>query len=104
MTTLTEERTAPRTAPAPEPVLQAAVDKSREYVVLRSTDEDATWYVVGVFAASSGDDAVRTAAAREAANEEIDTSGTLRYVAVPARSFQPVELTARVEPKIEFKR
>ena len=96
MTTLTIE----------EPTLAAATtDRARQYVVLRSQEpESLTYYVVGKFDASNSDEAIRSAAEKEAVDEEIDTAGTLIYVAVPSRSFQPVSLTAKVEPKIEFKR
>ena len=95
----------PAAAAQPEPEAPAT---GRQYVVLREHDLDLApnsgWEQVGTFDASSGEDAIRKAAAQEAADAAIDTSGTLTYVAVPARSFQPVSLTAKVEPKIEFTR
>ncbi len=97
MTTLITETTAPpgtQITPTPEP---SAVDRARQYVVLR--EDENGWLEAGVV-----DEAIRKAAATQTVDPSIDTSGTLTYVAIPARSFQPVKVTARVEPKIEFAR
>jgi hypothetical protein len=87
----------------PEPTPQAATN-AREYVILQAlVDADNQWAELGTVNAASSDEAIRKAAAVQAADPDIDTTGVLTYVAVPSRSFQPVELTARVEPKIEFR-
>ena len=82
----------------------AVKDTGREYVVLQQVaDEENRWAELGSFPAATSEQAIRDAAAVQAADPDIDTTGVLTYVAVPARSFQSVELTARVEPKIEFR-
>lgn len=84
----------------------ALAETGREYVVLQGyegTWTDSHWIELGSYPAISSDEAIKKAAAVLAMDPEIDTSDALTYVAVPARSFKPVEVTARVEPKIEFK-
>jgi hypothetical protein len=93
----------PLTEPEPLP-LPADKGAGREYIILQSiVDADNQWAELGTVNAASSDEAIRKAAAVQAADPDIDTTGVLTYVAVPSRSFQPVELTARVEPKIEFR-
>ncbi len=90
-----------RAGPVPVPT---ALASGRGYVVLQMVaDEENRWADLGSYAATSTEDAIKQAAAVQAADPDVDTTGVLTYVAVPARSFQPVELTARVEPKIEFR-
>ena len=80
------------------------MEVGRMYVVLQLAETgENQWLELGSFPASTSEQAIRDAAAVQAADPDVDTSGVLTYVAVPARSFQPVELTARVEPKIEFR-
>lgn len=87
-----------------EPEPPPTKDSGREYVVLQHADKtENVWLELGIFPAGTTEQAIRDAAALQAADPDVDTSGVLTYVAVPARSFQPVELTAKVEPKIEFK-
>ena len=104
MTTLTAEpelkaKTDPAPTPPPPPP-----DRNRQYVVLSLVDgTDNDWRELGTYEAGTSEEAIRKVALVMAADPDVDTSGTLTYVAVPARSFQPVELTAKVEPKIEFR-
>lgn len=91
-------------SPAHAAAASAVKDSGREYIVLQLAQEpENAWLELGSFPALTSEQAIRDAAAVQAADPDIDTTGVLTYVAVPARSFQPVELTARVEPKIEFR-
>ena len=87
------------------PVPTAIPVSGREYVVLQQVEgrEENRWAELGAFPAASTEDAIKQAAAMQAADPDIDTTGILTYVAVPARSFQPVDVTAKVEAKIEFR-
>ena len=104
MTTLTAEpELTPKGAAAP-PAAPPPPDRNRQYVVLSLVDgSDNQWRELGSYEAGTSEEAIRKVALVMAADPDVDTSGTLTYVAVPARSFQPVELTAKVEPKIEFR-
>ena len=97
--------TAHGSSPARAAAAASAVkDTGREYVVLQQIDdEENRWAELGAFPAVSTEDAIKQAAAMQAADPDIDTTGVLTYVAVPARSFQPVDVTAKVEAKIEFR-
>lgn len=96
--------TEPQLGTDPEPQSISAREAGREYVVLQGYQGAADqWIEAGNYPAISADEAIKKAAAVQASDPDIDTSGVLTYVAVPVRSFQPVEVTARVEPKIEFR-
>lgn len=112
MTSITGPLGEAPTEPEPDPAPTVPASGRRQYVVLCEVpllDEEGqdlgglAWRGVGSFDANTTDEAIRKAAAQEAADPDIDTSGVLTYVAVPSRSFQPVALTAKVEPKIEFR-
>ena len=103
MTTLTAEPELKAKAVPPARITTAA-ERGRQYVVLSLVDgTDNDWRELGTYEAGTSEEAIRKVALIMAADPDVDTSGTLTYVAVPARSFQPVELTAKVEPKIEFR-
>ena len=104
MTTLTAEPKLEEKAASAPPTAPPAPDRNRQYVVLSLVDgTDNDWRELGTYEAGTSEEAIRKVALIMAADPDVDTSGTLTYVAVPARSFQPVELTAKVEPKIEFR-
>ena len=65
-----------------------AITSGREYVVLQHADKtENVWLELGIFPAGTTEQAIRDAAALQAADPDVDTSGVLTYVAVPARSF-----------------
>ena len=101
MTTVTAEPELK--AKAVPPVPPPTPDRNRQYVVLSLVDgTDNDWRELGTYEAGTSEEAIRKVALMMAADPDVDTSGTLTCVAVPSRSFQPVELMAKVEPKIEF--
>jgi hypothetical protein len=89
---------------------QAAVDRGRQYMVLGlwtnnppAPPHQRTWVEIGTFEARTSDEAASAAATREVESGAVDSGSDLTYVAIPVRSFQPVELTAKIAPKIEFR-
>ena len=104
MTTLTEEPELKAKAAPAQRITTTAADRNRQYVVLSLVDgTDNDWRELGIYEAGTSEEAIRKVALVMATDPDVDTSMPLTYVAVPARSFQPVELLAKLEPKIEFR-
>lgn len=76
--------------------------KTTEYVILRQT-ADGRWADVGKVAAASAMAAIREAAIKPAAADAQAHAFRDVYIAVPARSFQPVTAAVKREPSVTLK-
>lgn len=76
--------------------------KATEYVILRQT-ADGRWAEVGKVAAPSSMAAIKEAAMKPAAADAQAHAFRDVYIAVPARSFQPVSAAVKREPSVTLK-
>lgn len=80
-------------------------DQTSSYHVLRrtltSTVDDQTWELVGETVARDSKHAIRQAAEKEHGGQ-ISGDSTATYVAIPARSWAPVTVTAKVETVVKL--
>lgn len=94
--------TATVTPPAPAKEPTASAD--RDYVVLKREKQDSpnsppVWTFVSNIGATSAEQAVRRAA-ETPGTSFLNADGPTTLVAIPARSFNPVTLTVKVETTI----
>ncbi len=85
----------------PEPVVKSA---DREYVVLKRTDGQVknilpTWDFIGSIEATSAEQAVRRAVEKPGTSF-LNADGPTTLVAVPARSWNPVDVSVKTETTI----
>lgn len=95
---------APAHVEAESEALAAKKDEGRDYVVLKrnpgeSPSAPQTWEFVVNISATSAEQAVRRAA-EQPGTSFLNPDGPTTLVAVPARSFNPVTLTVKVETSI----
>lgn len=102
---MTTIETPPADAPAADP--EKKKSEPRPYVVLRqvkmaaspSEATSTTWEFVRNVPATSVEQAVREAAALVLATSETDK---VTLVAIPARSFRPITVSAQIETKLKL--
>ena len=71
-----------------------------EYLILHSHNEDSTWTLIGQIEARSAQAAIRERLNGAAQSSAHYGDGT--YVAVPARSWQPVSVRTETKTQLRF--